>query len=228
VPKHDQLGVAEGSEVRRLRIEEATFAWWRDAAGIVRTRVLTGAEVPIGRALGNPIVFDHISVSAVHARLLSTGGEWFIEDHSRNGTEIAEDVAGKAPDWSPLRAERRRLTHPRNLIRLAGKSSALLHVELRRPAPMTDGPDHDSLLDGLSPIYIETLLALCHHKLEDSRRPPATNQEIADQLFLSMDAVKDRISKLYRHFGIHARPREARNDLANRALDEGLASYARF
>lgn len=47
------------------------------------------ASTEIGRAAGNLIQIDDETVSAMHARLLYQGGQWWIEDlASRNGTEV--------------------------------------------------------------------------------------------------------------------------------------------
>lgn len=52
-----------------------------------RFQLRTSTE--IGRAAGNLIQIEDETVSALHARLLYQGGQWWIEDlASRNGTEV--------------------------------------------------------------------------------------------------------------------------------------------
>jgi ABC-type multidrug transport system ATPase subunit/pSer/pThr/pTyr-binding forkhead associated (FHA) protein/ABC-type multidrug transport system permease subunit len=46
-------------------------------------------EITIGRDASCDIPLDHVSVSRVHARILSTGGEWhLIDNHSTNGVVV--------------------------------------------------------------------------------------------------------------------------------------------
>jgi hypothetical protein len=221
----DDLGVAEGTEVRRLRNRQAAFAWWRDPGGLIRTLKLEDRErdVLIGRAPRNDVIFASASVSMVHARLISARGEWFYEDQSRNGSEIAEAVHRQAPEWQPLRGGRRRLWFAHNVIRLARNTGSVLHVELPSAGVITAGVQGDRVLDSLDRIYVETLLALCQRMLADPRERTLTNGEIAEALLISVDTVKDRLSKLYERYEIPTRPpRDARVKLATRALDEGL------
>ena len=70
------------------------------------------------------------------------------------------------------------------------------------------------------------LVALCR-PYEDARpyATPASNQEIASELFLSLDAVKTHLRVLFRKFGLESLPQnQKRARLAEMALELGLAA----
>jgi DNA-binding CsgD family transcriptional regulator len=53
----------------------------------------------------------------------------------------------------------------------------------------------------------QILLALCRHCMGESRyATPATNQQIAGEVYLSIDAVKAHLRALYRKFGVEPLP----------------------
>jgi pSer/pThr/pTyr-binding forkhead associated (FHA) protein len=70
------------------------------------------------------------------------------------------------------------------------------------------------------------LVALCRPYRDD--RPyssPASNQQIAEELFLSLDAVKTHLRVLFHKFGIEDLPQnQKRARLAEIALERGLAT----
>lgn len=70
------------------------------------------------------------------------------------------------------------------------------------------------------------LVALCRPSAGESRfAPPATNQEIADELFLSVDAIKAHLRVLFRKFGIEELPHnQKRARLAELAIERGIVT----
>jgi DNA-binding NarL/FixJ family response regulator len=70
------------------------------------------------------------------------------------------------------------------------------------------------------------LVALCRPFKEGAAfATPATNQEIADELTLSVDAVKTHLRALFEKFGVGALPQnQKRVALVERALQSGLVS----
>ncbi len=96
-----------------------------------------------------------------------------------------------------------------------------------------DPPDRESARDAggaalaptarLTEIQHRILAALCRPALGENRYPtPATNQEIAAEVFLSVDAVKAHLRTLYRKFGIEDLPHNRkRARLLELALEGG-------
>ncbi len=70
------------------------------------------------------------------------------------------------------------------------------------------------------------LVALCRPLLEPGLvSTPATNQEIADGLFLSLAGVKSHVRALFTKLGVDDLPQNRkRAELARRALELGLVS----
>jgi hypothetical protein len=67
------------------------------------------------------------------------------------------------------------------------------------------------------------LLALCRPLSEDDRGIPATNQEIARELVLSLPTVKGHLRVLFALFGLHRTPQnQKRRLLAQRAVASGV------
>jgi DNA-binding NarL/FixJ family response regulator len=77
----------------------------------------------------------------------------------------------------------------------------------------------------LSETQRKILIALCRPFRESTFATPATNQELATELFLSVDAVKTHLRALYQRFGIAELPQnQKRARLALDALQSGLIS----
>jgi DNA-binding NarL/FixJ family response regulator len=70
------------------------------------------------------------------------------------------------------------------------------------------------------------LVALCRPFKEGAAfATPATNQQIADELTLSVDAVKTHLRALFEKFGVESLPQnQKRVALVERALQSGLVS----
>lgn len=109
--------------------------------------------------------------------------------------------------------------------RLAGRSC-------RVERPVTDRPPTGSEEEvagqdiRLTETQRKILEALCRPCIgENHYAPPATNQDIADQLFLSVDAIKAHLRVLYRKFGIEPLPHnQKRARLVELAMDGGIVS----
>ena len=116
-----------------------------------------------------------------------------------------------------LKAERSRPT-PRRLPRWLRPAGG--RVAGRRPGDMGRLPSSD-----LSPSELCILIALCRPLQPGDRASPATNREIADELFLSIPAVKRRLSVLFDRFGLqNLSHNEKRARLADLALRTGLVA----
>jgi pSer/pThr/pTyr-binding forkhead associated (FHA) protein len=152
-------------------------------------------------------------VSRVHAELERMGGVWTVSDDglSRNGTYVnGERVSG-----------RRRLRDG-DSVRFGDTV-----IRFRDPAK---GETGETRMAGDAPpearvseAQRRVLVALCRPFADGSPyATPATNQEIADQLFLSVDAVKTHMRALFDKFGVGDVPQnQKRAKLVERAFHSG-------
>ena len=79
------------------------------------------------------------------------------------------------------------------------------------------------MLADLPPTQRQVLVALARPYKHDEFATPATNQEIASELFLSVDAVKSHLRTLFARFGIEHLPQnQKRSRLVAEALQSGV------
>lgn len=197
----------------------APFLLYRDAEGGHRLVELREREesVTVGRGGKNDIPLDWDSqVSRTHAELEQVGGEWTVVDDglSRNGTFL-----------NGVRLSGRKRLRDRDAIRF-GRTL----VEFRNPKHRSrsqtsvaiDVPTADSLTD----TQRKVLIALCRpYKDSHGFATPATNQAIADEIYLSVDAIKTHLRTLFRKFDLGDLPQnQKRARLVECAFQWGLVS----
>lgn len=174
-------------------------------------------RVTVGRGSSSDIWLDWDSeVSRVHAELGRTGGAWTIADDglSRNGTYVdGERVLG-----------RRRLLDG-DVIRIGTTLITFRQPQQTTIAETSIAADAISRAS-LSDAQRRVLVALCRpFKDSDGYVTPATNQQIADELFLSIDAVKTHLRALFGKFAIEDLPQnQKRVRLVELALKNGIVS----
>ena len=155
-------------------------------------------------------------VSRLHAELVRVDSEWTLVDDglSANGSYVNDQ-----------RVYGRRRLRDGDVLRF-GQTT----VVFRRPRD-TDTPTtvHSDL--GTVPLRItdtqhRILVALCRPFKERAEfATPATNDEIAREVYLSVDAVKKHLRVLSARFGVgQLRPQEKRLRLAERALAAGVVA----
>jgi len=154
-------------------------------------------------------------VSRVHAVLERVGGLWTIVDDglSRNGTFL-----------NGRRLAHRARLRDRDKIRIG-------ETVLMFCAPPPQTTSQPTVAGGIRPAVTRLteaqrsiLVALCR-PYEDARpyASPASNQQIANELFLSLDAVKTHLRVLFHKFGIENLPQnQKRARLAEIVLELGL------
>ena len=188
------------------------FLVYRDGRGD-QMLVPLGDRLTIGRRPANEIALDwDTEVSRVHAAVERVGDEWAIADDglSRNGTWVnGERVIG-----------RRRL-HDGDVITIGTTALAFVAPHEDLPSTATAAGPHAGGL--LTPAQRRVLVALCRPYRDEAYATPATNQQIADELVVSVDAVKSTLRALFEVFGVDALPQnQKRASLALQAMRTGV------
>jgi pSer/pThr/pTyr-binding forkhead associated (FHA) protein len=194
----------------------SSFLLYRDADARQRIVRLEGRQrLTVGRDADAdvPLSWDE-QVSRLHAELECLGSRWTVSDDglSRNGSFVnGQRVAGRRRlvDGDALRFGRTQILFRAPSI---GRSTAL-------------GEDIPTA-DTLSGAQRRVLVALCRpYKGSPPFTTPATNQEIADELVLSVDAIKTHLRVLFHKFGVEQLPQnQKRARLVERALLSGVVS----
>lgn len=159
-----------------------------------------------------PIAWDG-EVSALHAELHCRGEEWTILDDglSRNGTYLNGRRVGTRQRLRD--GDRIRIGSTTIAFSLGGRKRAQTTVTTRALQVPT-----------LTPTRRRVLVALCRpYGAGGAYATPASNQQIADEVFLSVDAVKTHLRALFNEFGLADLPQnQKRATLAERAMQLGV------
>ena len=174
------------------------FLVFRDGDGGQRIVTLPAdaTSLTVGRAPGTDVCLSwDDEVSGVHAELSRLGPGWTVTDDglSQNGTFVnGQRVAGRLR----LR-DGDVLTFGSTAIAFRGD---LAPVPATRPVRYGGRPE-------ISPAQRRVLVALCRpYRAGGRHAAPATNKEIADELFLSVEGVKTQIRALFERFGVEDLP----------------------
>ena len=168
-------------------------------------------RVTIGRGPGNdiPLGWD-TDASRLHAELERLGADWTLVDDgvSRIGTLLnGERIAGRQRLRDGDRVQVGKTVLTISIPKPHGKGSRGAAARAK-----SAGPE-------LSPTQRRVLEALCRPYKESEFATPATNQQIAEELFISSDAVKAHLRALFFAFGIEELPQARRRSaLATRAI----------
>jgi pSer/pThr/pTyr-binding forkhead associated (FHA) protein len=159
------------------------------------------------------------TMSREHAIIEHIGAHWFVSDDgmSTHGTYIQPERAGDSRSTAQVRGRRRLEANDQLLL---GQTLFTFRAPLepglvptkttRRPAPV------------LTPAQERVLAVLCAPLRDDPLAMPASNQQIANELYIGLDAVKDHLQVLYKKFGVQDLPRvEKRIRLAHLAIQTG-------
>jgi DNA-binding CsgD family transcriptional regulator len=210
-------------EELRARIDAeragAPFLVLRDGDAAQRIVGLDDGQprLSIGRNPSNDVSLPwDEEVSRLHVELECIGGEWTISDDglSRNGTFVnGARIAGRVRlrDGDVIRAGSTTIAYRR-------PSAAELSSPTNVGAPRLTRDD-------LPAMQRQVLVALARPYKHDEFAAPASNGQIAQELHLSVDAVKAHLRALFRRFGIEGLPpNQKRSRLAAEALQSGIVS----
>lgn len=193
------------------------FLLYRDGTGEQRIVRLADdvTRLTVGRGGETDLRLDaDTEVSRLHAQFERIGGDWTLSDDglSRNGSYVnGERVTGRRRlrDGDTLRF---------GMTRMVFRGAADGNVGETHVA--TDMPTAADVSDAQRRV----LLALCRPFKDGSAYAmPATNQQIADEVFLSVDAVKANLRMLYKTFEVEQLPQnQKRVRLIERAIESGV------
>jgi DNA-binding CsgD family transcriptional regulator len=180
-------------------------------------RLPAGKDVAtVGRAGSADIrIEDDEQVSRLHARLERVGGEWSVVDDglSRNGTYV-----------NGRRVTHRVRLHDRDRITV-GRTSLTFCAPPVSAAEQTMVGDVAPPVGRLTPAQQAVLAALCRPCLAGGPyTAPASNDQIARELSISVDGVKTHLRVLFHKFGVGELPQnQKRSRLVELAVRWGLA-----
>jgi len=188
-----------GGEQRIVVVEEGTATLW------------------VGRAESADLRLDWDGeVSALHAQIEVVGDECTLLDDglSRNGSFVGEQ-----------RVDRRRRLRDGDTLRF-GRTTVLFRRPDEGAPEATVAASQTPAAATVSPGQRRVLLALCRpFKDESPFATPATNQAIAEELHLSVDAVKTHMRALFEKLGVEELPQNRKRvALVERALQSGAVS----
>jgi len=154
-------------------------------------------------------------VSGLHAELHHLGGEWTVVDDglSTNGTYVnGQRISGRQRlrDGDRVRVGRTILAY-----------KAAQEAGTQRTVAAASPPSLE-----LTDTQRRVLIALCRPYRDGSFATPATNQDVAAEVFLSVDAVKMHLRTLFAKFELGELPQnQKRAKLAENALQFGVISH---
>jgi hypothetical protein len=172
-------------------------------------------QASVGRRETADLVLDwDDQVSRLHAQFERVEQDWTVVDDglSRNGTFVnGERLSG-----------RRRLSDG-DSVRFGATTMIFRSPQVDEQAGTAVASQIPTAVD-LSTTQRRVLVALCRpYKEGTAFATPATNQQVADELFLSVDAVKTHLRVLFAKFGIEQLPQnQKRIRLVERAFYAGL------
>jgi pSer/pThr/pTyr-binding forkhead associated (FHA) protein len=174
------------------------------------------AYASVGRRPPSDLLLDwDEQVSRLHARFERVEDDWQVVDDglSRNGTFLNRE-----------RLSGRRRLKDGDTLRF-GTTTVTFRSPQREQLGTAD-PAQTPATVGLSTTQRRVLVALCRpYKAERRLAGPATDQQIADELFLSVGAVKTHLRVLCAKLGVEQLPQDdTRVRLVQRAFSAGLIS----
>jgi len=201
----------------RLEAERrgAPFLHYFDGAGHQVLHELAGS-LTVGRGADCDVALGwDREVSRLHAQLEHVGTHWVLVDDglSRNGSFVnGERVVG-----------RRALRDGDRLV--FGDTPVVFRAPADAGASSTINVATSPAAVNLTPTQKQILVALCRPVRDSAFATPLTNKEIAEEVSLSVDAVKAHLRTLFERFGLEDLPQnQKRARLAALALLQGVVT----
>ncbi|TQF73640.1 FHA domain-containing protein [Rhodococcus spelaei] len=193
---------------------------YTDADGIPRRLALSDglSHVTIGRSPHSDIALTgDAEVSQLHATVDKVGGHWVVVDDglSRNGTFVNGDrLAGRL------------LLRPGDRIRIGSTLFTFQSVDMSASRATRVSSGAVITRRSLTEIQHAVLCSLCRpYKHSAAFASPPGNQQIAEELFLSVDTIKSHMRELFTKFGVEQLPpNQKRVRLVERAMQTGIVT----
>jgi FHA domain len=231
-----QPTIETGAEPRRSRVVQTPaelkdviaaertghpFLVWRTDEGEQCLLLLDQPRwrVTIGRdpAADVPLAWD-AEVSRTHALLEQVGRGWTVVDDglSRNGSFVnGTRVIGRRP--------------LRDKDRLVFGATPVTYRETTGGITQTASAIDAPAAIPLTPMQRKVLIALCRPVHDSASATPATNRQIAEEVYLTIDAVKAHLRVLFERYGLSQLPQnEKRARLVAAVLDSGVLAPRDF
>jgi len=215
---HASTAVELKSQIEAER-EGQPFLIYRD--GEARHRIMaldpSRERLTLGRRSSTDLPLDwDEEVSRLHAELVRKGDDWTLVDNglSMNGSFV---------NGEPVRGQRR--LRDGDAVRLGG-TVLIFRSPSDQESRATKASSELRTIVNLTDAQRRVLLALCR-PFKDSAAyvTPPTNDNIAGELYLSVDAVKKHMRALFEKFGVQHLPQnEKRARLVERAFAGGFIS----
>ncbi|MBV9810094.1 MAG: FHA domain-containing protein [Solirubrobacterales bacterium] len=212
------------TELKEIIAAERTgrpFVVWRAGEGEQRLLLLDQKHwrVTIGRDPAADVALPwDAEVSRTHALLEQVGRGWTLVDDglSRNGSFVnGTRVIG-----------RQRL---RDKDRLVFGATPVTYREASGGITQTASAIDSPAAIPLSPMQRKVLIALCRPVHASASATPATNRKIAEEVYLTVDAVKAHLRVLFERYGLSQLPQnEKRARLVAAALAAGALAPRDF
>lgn len=187
-----------------------------DGSQVIR-RLSEPTKVTLGRGadVDVDLGFDP-TVSRAHAELVPVGSDWALVDDglSRNGSFVNRE-----------RVVARRRLRDGDLLQV-GEAVLLFRDPRLGHLAETAGEKAAAAATQVTERQRRVLIALCRPFSEGSEfTGPATNRQIADEVFLSVDAVKGHLRALFERFELGDLPQnEKRIRMAELAMRSGIVT----
>ena len=206
------------TELKEVIAAERTgypFLVWRTDGGEQRLLLLDRSNwrVTIGRdaAADVPLPWD-AEVSRTHALLEQVGRGWMLDRRRAVAQRVVRE-------WHPHRRAPAPVRQgPAGVRRHRGHLSG----DVGRHDPDRLGDRRPSAIP-LSPMQRKVLIALCRPVQDSASATPATNRQISEDVFLTVDAVKAHLRVLFDRYGLSQLPQnEKRARLVAIVLEAGV------
>jgi pSer/pThr/pTyr-binding forkhead associated (FHA) protein len=192
------------------------FLIYRDAMDRQVLVELGRERLTIGRRSTSDVaLYWDTEVSRVHAEIECVGDDWVVLDDglSRNGTFVNGE-----------RVTTRRRLRDGDVV-VVGETAIAFAAGGDRASQSTNTSLRPHVGEELTPAQRRVLLALCRPFKDAAYAAPATNQQIGDELAVSVDTVKGTLRTLFERFGVDDLPQnQKRAGLALAALRAGIVS----